>query len=231
MTTNAAGDVVIAAVSFGLMLVNPVTPGAGTTERYDTASLLAGTIETEAADFTEATAGPTGTKTATPTISAPWIAHTIALNVATNAALSVAATGNPSFSASLPAGDQTPTYTLPLTVQDTRTGAAAGWKLTITSTQLTGGTHSLATTASTVTGVTSTCAGGALCVAPTNSIPYPFSVPAGAGPPTAVKLFNAAANTGTGVFSIAPTVKVSVPANSYAGTYTSSITVAVVTGP
>jgi hypothetical protein len=49
--------------------------------------------------------------------------------------------------------------------------------------------------------------------------------------PTAVKLFNAAANTGMGAFTVTPTISVAIPANSYAGTYTSTVTVAVVSGP
>ena len=67
--------------------------------------------------------------------------------------------------------------------------------------------------------------------AATNGITYPVSVPAGSGPPTAVKLFDAAANTGMGKFTITPTVGVFVPQNSYAGTYTSTVTLAIVTGP
>jgi len=34
-----------------------------------------------------------------------------------------------------------------------------------------------------------------------------------------------------GSFTITPTVKVSVPANAYAGIYTSTVTLAVVSGP
>jgi hypothetical protein len=47
----------------------------------------------------------------------------------------------------------------------------------------------------------------------------------------AVKLFNAAANTGMGSFTVTPTVQVAIPANTFAGTYTSTVTVAVVSGP
>jgi hypothetical protein len=46
-----------------------------------------------------------------------------------------------------------------------------------------------------------------------------------------VKLFNATANTGMGGFTVTPTVQVSIPANTFAGTYTSTVTVAVVSGP
>jgi hypothetical protein len=46
-----------------------------------------------------------------------------------------------------------------------------------------------------------------------------------------VKFFNAAANTGMGQFTITPTIGVFVPQNTFAGTYTSTLTIAIVTGP
>lgn len=149
------------------------------------------------------------------------------------ATLSLTTTAAPSFSDSLDAGDQTQSYTAPLTAKDTSTGSSPGWNLTITSTQFTtgGGTpRTLATTASTVVAVSSTCAGGS-CVNPTNSITYPVAVPAGSTPPTAVKFFNAAAKTGQGTFTVTPTVNVSVPQNAYAGTYTTTLTLAIASGP
>jgi hypothetical protein len=232
VTTNIAGDLVVAAVgSTGTWAINSVTPGASTTERYDVSN--AGT-ESEGADFTQATAGATPTKTVTPVTSGAWIAEAIALDPATAATLALSTAASPSFSASLPSGDQTPTYTLPLTVVDTRTGSAAGWNVTITSTQLsTGGAtpRTLATTASNVQSVASACAGGASCVNPINSVTYPFGVPAGSTAPAAVKMANAAAGTGSGIFTITPTIGVAVPANSYAGSYTSTVTIALVSGP
>jgi hypothetical protein len=150
----------------------------------------------------------------------------------TGGALSVATSAAPTFSANLASGDSTPTYTLPLTAVDT-TGSGAGWNLTITSTQFTTGgatPHTLATNASTITGVTSACASGT-CTNPTNAITYPVSVPAGASAPTAVKLFDAAASTGLGSFTVTPTVGVFVPAASFAGSYSSTLTVSIVSGP
>ena len=147
-------------------------------------------------------------------------------------ALSVATTAAPTFSANLALGDSTPTYTLPLTTVDT-TGTGAGWNLTITSTQFTtgGGTpHTLAANASTITGVpTPACV--PTCTNPTNAVTYPVSVPAAATAPTAVKFFNAAANTGLGSFTVTPTVGVFVPATSFAGSYSSTLTVSIVSGP
>lgn len=231
VTANFAGDQVIAAVGFtgSWFLFNSVTPGTGTTERYDSSTI--NMTESEAADFTQASAGATPTKTATPATGGAWIADTIALDPASAATLAVSTSATPSFAASLPAGDQTSTYTLPLGVQDTRTPTSAGWNLTITSTPFTSGAHALPTTASRATAATSTCVGGASCVSPSNSVAYPVAVPAGTTPPAAAKLYNAAAGTGSGVFSIIPTISVAVPANSYAGSYTSTVTVSIVSGP
>ena len=146
--------------------------------------------------------------------------------------LSLSTTAAPTFSDNLDLGDQTQTYPVPATVQDTR-GNGSGWNLTITSTQFsTGGAtpNTLANTASSLTGVTSVCASGT-CTNPTNAITYPVAVPAATTPPTAVKFFNAAANTGMGKFSVTPTVGVFVPQNSFAGTYTSTLTLSIVSGP
>ena len=146
--------------------------------------------------------------------------------------LSLATSATPTFSANLDLGDATPTYTAALNVQDTR-GTGVGWNTTITSTQFTTGgatPQTLATNASSLTGVTSACASGT-CTNPTNAVSYPIAVPAGATAPTAVKFFNAAANTGMGKFTATPTIGVFVPQNSFSGAYTSTLTLAVVTGP
>ena len=146
--------------------------------------------------------------------------------------LSLSTTATPSFSDNLDLGDQTQPFSVPLTAQDTR-GTGAGWNLTVTSTQYTtggGSPSTLATTASSLTGVTSTCASGT-CTNPTNATTYPVAVPAGSTAPTAVKFFSAAANTGMGKFTVTPTIGVFVPQNTTAGTYTSTLTLAVVSGP
>jgi hypothetical protein len=68
-------------------------------------------------------------------------------------------------------------------------------------------------------------------VNPTNSITPPIGVPAGSTPPTAVKYFNASASTGTGKFTNTPAVDVAVPASTAVGSYTSTLTLAAVSGP
>jgi len=150
----------------------------------------------------------------------------------TGGSLSEVTTAAPSFSVTLNGSDQTPTYTLPMTVTDAR-GTGAGWNVTITSTQFSTGAggNTLATNASSVQSVSSTCVSGSTCTNPTNTVTYPLTLPAGTTPPTAVKLFNSATNTGMGKFTVTPTVGVFVPANTFAGTYTSTVTLAVVSGP
>jgi hypothetical protein len=149
------------------------------------------------------------------------------------ATLSLTTTAAPTFSDNLDLGDQTQSYTVPLTASITGTSNVSGWNLTITSTQLaTGGgaPHTLSTTASTVTSVTSACPGGG-CINPTSSVGYPVALPAGMTPPPAVKFFVASLGTGKGTFTITPTINVNVPQNTYSGTYTSALTLAITSGP
>src|SRR3954453_16042451 len=141
--------------------------------------------------------------------------------------LSIATSATPSFSVTLDGTDKTGTYTLPTTVTDA-TGSANGWNLTVTGTQFTtggGSPNTLATNASTVSGVTSSCL--TTCSTPTNAISYPVTVPTGAP----VKYFNAAASTGAGQFTKTPAFNVAVPASTPVGTYTSTLPVAIVSGP
>ncbi len=129
--------------------------------------------------------------------------------------------------------DQTTTYALGLTVTDAR-GNNAGWNLTITSTQFNDGSgDTLPTTASAIQSTPSVvCSSvGNHCTSPNNSITYPVTVPADTTAPTPVKFFNATTNSGLGKFTITPTITVSIPANTVAGTYTSTVSVAIVSGP
>lgn len=163
-------------------------------------------------------------------------ASTVTVNatVTAGSTLSVAGNGTPSFSLTLNGDDQTKTYTLPVEVVDARgLAASGGWNLTVTSTQFSDGAgHTIPATASTITGVSSGCAATSTCTLPTNSVSNTnLALPAGSGPPTAVKFFNSANATGLGRVDANATVSVAVPANTIAATYTSTITVAIVAGP
>jgi hypothetical protein len=148
------------------------------------------------------------------------------------AMLSLTTGAAPTFSVNLDLGDQAPIYTAAIIARDTSTGISPGWRLTITSSQFTtggGASHTLASTVSTITSVSSVCSG--VCVNPVNSVTYPVSVPAGSPLPTAVKFYDASANTGQGTFTVTPTVRVTIPQNSYAGVYTSTVTLTIAAGP
>ena len=60
---------------------------------------------------------------------------------------------------------------------------------------------------------------------------YPYTLPAAATAPTATKLYNAPAGTGMGDQTVTPTWTLTIPANAYAGTYTSTWTLSLVSGP
>jgi hypothetical protein len=161
----------------------------------------------------------------------------VSSTVAAGSTLSVASNGSPTFGITLTGADQTTTYTLPVTVIDAR-GSGAGWNLTVTSTTFNDNTnlgagHTFPTSASTITAATSGCATGSTCTLPTDGVSYtsPLTLPAEATAPTAVKYFDGAVNTGLGKMNINATVSVTIPANVFAGSYTSTVTVAIVNGP
>jgi WxL domain surface cell wall-binding len=135
------------------------------------------------------------------------------------------------FSATLNGQDQAPTTTQALDVGDS-TGAGAGWNITATSTTFTAGSRTLPDTATSVaSGPSVACDAGVSCGTATTNVSYPYSLPAGTTAPTATKLFNATASTGMGNQTVTPTWKLSVPASSYAGTYASTWTLSLVSGP
>jgi hypothetical protein len=147
-------------------------------------------------------------------------------------ALSVTGNGTPSFSLTLNGTDQTVGYTLPVEAIDPR-GTGTGWNLTVTSTQFSDGSgHTFPATASTITGASNACGPSSTCTTATNNVANSnLGLPAGASPPAPVKFFNATASTGLGKVDVNATVSVLVPANVFAGTYTSTVTVSVASGP
>jgi len=139
-------------------------------------------------------------------------------------ALSLNLPANPSMSATLAGVDQTVSYSPVLGLVDAR-GTGTGWNLTIAATTFSDGSgHTLAP--GTVTGASQVCHAGSSCTLATSSIAYPITVSS-----TAAKLFNAAVNTGLGQIDVTPTVQVAVPGNAFAGVYTSTVTLAAVSGP
>ena len=158
-----------------------------------------------------ATAALAGTLTTTATLTG-------------TAGISLGLPSNPTLTNTIDGTDQTVSYSPVLNLVDAR-GNGAGWNVTISATAFSdGATHSLA--AGTLTAASQACKAGVSCTLATNAITPPLTLST-----TAAKFFNAALNTGLGKIDITPTIQVAIPGNSYAGTYTSTITLAAVSGP
>ena len=113
------------------------------------------------------------------------------------------------FNGSITGTNQILSTTMPLNVSN---GLAAGWSISATSTQWTtgGGSPKVLPLTATTVGTTPivTCdVGVGSCNLATNSIGYPYVLPAGATAPNASKIFNAASNTGIGRQTVTPTLK------------------------
>ena len=159
-------------------------------------------------------------------------AVTVNGTVTAGTTLSVANLGAaPSFSLTLNGNDQTATYALGLEVVDARgLATGGGWNLTIVSTQFSDGAgDTFPAAASTITGVAAVCASTSTCTLPTNSVSNTsLALPTSGSP---VKFVNATSPTGRGRIDLTSTVQVAVPANTIAGTYSSTVTVAIAAGP
>jgi putative surface cell wall-binding protein len=143
----------------------------------------------------------------------------------------VSAPANTGFNVSLTGNDAVTTATQTFDVGDA-TGSGSGWNITATSTTFTAGSRSLSPTSVTVPAVpTVACDSGASCTVATNGVNYPYTLPAGATAPTATKIFNAAANTGLGNQTVTLVLTLAVPANTFAGNYSSTWTYTLVSGP
>lgn len=124
--------------------------------------------------------------------------------------------------------NQNPTATATIDVKDD-TGSGAGWKVTFAASQFTSvESKTLATSALSITAVNEADQGTGTYTAPNSNVSYSSAVVPGAG---TVTLYNAATNTGMGHFRLTPAFKVHIPANAYAGTYSSTFTVTVASGP
>ena len=141
------------------------------------------------------------------------------------AGLSLSLPAGPSLTDTLDGADQTATYAPILGVIDAR-GSGAGWNITVAATTFSDGSgHTLAP--GTVSSVSAACHAASTCTTPTSSgITYPLTISG-----TAAKFFNAATSTGLGKVDVTPSIDVLIPGNAFAGTYTSTVTIAAATGP
>jgi len=138
------------------------------------------------------------------------------------------------------AGDQQ------LTVDDA-TGTGAGWHVTTSATTFTNGSHILpnagtfvltgsVSSISATSAPTATCS--ATCTLPTNTATYPVSITTAATSPTPVTIYDTSAGSGLGQVVIGGSSAanpvgwwVNLPASAVAGSYTSTITMAIVSAP
>lgn len=150
---------------------------------------------------------------------------TATATVTGTAGISLNLPANPSMSTTLDGTDQTASYAPILGLVDAR-GLGSGWNLQISATTFSDGSgHTLAQ--GQLASVAQACKAGSTCTLATSSgITYPLTIGT-----VAAKFFNAALNTGLGKLDITPTINVAIPGNAYAGTYTSTVTLAATTGP
>jgi hypothetical protein len=149
----------------------------------------------------------------------------LALPPSAHAALALFPVSNGTFGLTLDGTDRAPTYTFRLVMSNPSPYDNGGYHLTISAPSLSdGASHTLAPGVIQSVAATcfSSCAG-----APSSSIGYPLTIPTGAP----VTFFNAAAGTGLGNYNVIPTVSIDVPANTHAGSYTTTVTTAFVAGP
>ncbi len=125
--------------------------------------------------------------------------------------------------------DQVSMVSAPVTVND-QTGIMAGWNLSATSTPFTSGGNTLPTSASSIVAVTPT-AGAGICSLPVNTVLYPLTVPAAIVPPTASRVYNALAGTGSGPVDLSLSMHLAIPSRTRVGTYTSTWTLTLTSGP
>ncbi len=119
--------------------------------------------------------------------------------------------------------DQAKTFGIVTQVAYTGTSNTAGWKVQARATTPTSGTHTLP--ALQVTAGTFSCV-SSCTTNPTNGVSYPITLSG-----VAQKIYNAAANTGRGTFTVTSTYQVTYSASAIAGTYSSTVTLTGSTGP
>ncbi len=109
------------------------------------------------------------------------------------------------------------------------TGSGNGWSITLSSTPfVTGSGTTLADSDFTVTATpTSSCSGSGSCTVASFANLYPFVLPGG----TAAKLASDSTNAGLGDVQVNCQWNAAIPANSYAGAYSSTWTLTLASGP
>lgn len=225
-TTTISGDLAITDFASSVRPVTSFTAGTGWTHLFSDTSH--GVVSDDKQGLATAT---TASETETSSSSTSWAAAIATFKPGcTGGSLILTSPATVTYpSVALTGKDQTASTTGVFTPND-QTNSNAGWNIQGTSTTFTNGTHALATGATQLTAASAASA-SQNCSLPTNSITYPVTLPAGTTAPTAIKLYDAAASTGAGPSSVTLTFQLSVPANAYKGTYTSTWTFTIASGP
>ena len=228
VSATAAGANELAIASFGASTGtsgNTFTPASGWT------NLEPAHTVSDTADYKIGAGSGSVSETETAATTAKWSAAIATFyGTCSGGSLGLTAPSTAPFgSLTLNGTNQSVTANLAFTPSDL-TASATGWNMTGTSTTFTAGTHTLPTTATTVTAASAAAVAGT-CRLPTNSIGYPVTLPAAATAPTAVKVYNAAANTGLGTSTVTLTFKVAVLPNVFSGAFSSTWTFSIVSGP
>lgn len=132
------------------------------------------------------------------------------------------------------------------TVNDA-TGTGTGWHITLSATTFTSGVNTLSNTgtfvfngnaSSVAASVAPSATCSASCVPPVNTATYPVAITTASSAPPVSTVYDVSAGSGLGPVILGGASPanpvgwwVEVPANARAGTYTSTVTVAVVSGP
>ena len=201
--------------------------------------LLGGSAQAAACPGTPVVAGTACTDTGTLTFTGG------SLNLLSPIALTWAGTGNGLNQQLVDATTAHQSY-----VVDDATGSGAGWNVTVSATTFTSispaatlvnagtfSTNGSITSAVATTAPTGACTSGATCTVPTDTSVYPVAMTTAATTPTAYKIYDTSAATGLGSITIglpgaAPVGWwVAVPANAVPATYTSTVTLEVLTAP
>jgi alpha-tubulin suppressor-like RCC1 family protein len=131
-----------------------------------------------------------------------------------------------------------------MTVGDS--SGTTGWHITLTATTLTTGAYTLPNTAAmdftgstgslASTSPSTACVGS--CTLPTNTTTYPVAITTAASGPGTYTIYDTSASTGVGVVTIGGSGAtnpigwwINVPASAYAGSYTTTVTLNLVSGP
>jgi hypothetical protein len=132
------------------------------------------------------------------------------------------------------------------TVNDA-TGSGAGWNVTVSATTFTNGSHTFPNTGTfstngSVVSISATTAPSATCTdtctLPTDTTTYPVAITTAASSPTPSTIYETSASSGLGQVVIGGSTAADplgwwlvAPASAYSGSYTSTVTVELISGP